>query len=662
MDIFQARMNELYALIEHHAELYYDRDAPEIPDSEYDELVRELSALERDYPQYARKDFLTHKVGGQVSTLFAPVKHEVPMLSLDNVFDTDSLAGFFTRIKQENGFVCEMKIDGLAVSLVYEDGEFVRGATRGDGTTGEDVTENLRAIEAVPQHLKDAPAGRVEVRGEVFMSLERFNAINSRTDKPFANPRNAASGTLRQKNSQIVAERGLDLFLYYLVEAEKLGVTRQSTALEWMHEHGLPVQEAFRYCESFGEVKAFVEEWQEKRHTLGYITDGVVVKLDDLTSWPEIGATSHAPRWAVAYKYPPEEARTHVLNITVSVGRTGVLTPVAVLEPVRVGGTVVQRATLHNADEIARKDIRVGDAVHVRKAAEIIPEVVSVDTSARTGQEQPFTMPSVCPACGSEVVRLQGEAAIRCPNRSSCPAQLREALIYFASRDGMNIKGIGRVLADKLIDSGKVKCLSDIYTLTLQDWTSFDKICTKSAENILAQLEASKSRPLVNLVTALGILYVGRNTAGLLVEHFGSLDALMTASQDDIAAVDGVGDVIAEAVYDFFRNSGNVKVIEDFRAMGFTMKGDTPAKKQMLTGKVFVFTGTLPSMTRDEAGERVKALGGRVSGSVSRKTSYVVAGEDTGSKLSKAESLGIKILGGSEFLEMLDVWESQVQA
>ena len=647
-------MNDLYALIEHHAELYYDRDAPEIPDSEYDALVRELSGLEHDYPQFMRKDFLTHRAGGHVSTLFSPVKHDTPMLSLDNVFAPEELAGFFSRVSPSlTGFVCEMKIDGLAVSLVYEDGEFVRGATRGDGTTGEDVTENLRVIEAVPKTLKDAPAGRVEVRGEVFMSRERFSAINSRTDKPFANPRNAAAGTLRQKNAQVVAERGLDLFLYYLVDAERLGVTRQSTALEWMSAHGLPVQEAFRYCKNMEEVKAFVEEWHEKRHSLGYITDGVVVKLDDLTAWPEIGATSHAPRWAVAYKYPPEEARTRVLSITVSVGRTGVLTPVAVLEPVRVAGTMVQRATLHNADEIARKDIRVGDVVTVRKAAEIIPEVVSVDVATRTGGEQPFTMPSRCPACGSEVIRLQGEAASRCPNRSSCPAQLKEALIYFASRDAMNIKGLGKVLADKLIDSGKVRCLSDIYTLTQEDWMSFDKIGTKSAENILAQLEASKSRPLVNLVTALGIPGTGKNTASLLVEHFGTLDALMNASQEEIACVEGVGPVIAEAVYDFFRNSGNIKVIEDFRAMGFTMESESPAKRNVLTGKIFVFTGTLSSMTREEAGERVKALGGKVSGSVSRKTSCVIAGEDTGSKLKKAEELGIMILSEQEFLEMI---------
>ena len=654
MEIFEARMNELYALIEHHAGLYYDKDAPEISDAEYDSLVRELSELERDYPQFARRDFLTHRVGGRVNELFSPVKHEVPMLSLDNVFDEGELEGFFTRIKQDRGFVCEMKIDGLAVSLVYEDGVFVRGATRGDGNTGEDVTENLRVIEAVPKTLKNAPAGRVEVRGEVLMTWERFNAINAKAEKPFANPRNAAAGTLRQKDSSVVAERGLDLFVYYLVDAERFGVSRQSTALEWMREHGLPVQEACRYCESMSEVEAFITEWQDKRRTLGYITDGVVVKLDDLSTWPELGATAHAPRWAVAYKYPPEEARTRIADIVVSVGRTGVLTPVALLEPVLVGGTTVQRTSLHNADYIARKDIRVGDVVMVRKAAEIIPEVVNVDIGARTGGEKPYTMPSRCPVCGSEVVKLPSEAAARCPNRASCPAQIRESLVYFASRDGMDIKGIGQVLADKLITAGKVHTLSDIYTITLEDWTSLDKVGSKTAQNLMAEIEASKSRPLVNLVTALGIPQTGKNTAELLVEHFGSLDALMNASKDELASVDGIGPVTSEAVYDFFRNASNVKVIEDLRAQGFDFEEKTPAPsaENAFAGKVFVFTGTLASMTRNEAGKLVQERGGKVSGSVSKNTSYVVVGEKPGSKLDKAKKLGVTILTEQEFLAM----------
>ena len=656
-------MNELYELVKHHAGLYYDEDSPEISDAEYDALVRELRQLEADYPQYARKDSPTQTVGGEVSSLFAKVEHSTPMLSLDNVFTPDELENFFSRNDAE-GFVCEMKIDGLAVSLIYEDGIFVRGATRGNGRVGEDVTENLMLVDAVPKTLNDAPSGRVEVRGEVLMTWERFNAVNAareaKGEKLFANPRNAAAGTLRQsaKNNHVISERGLDIFLYYLVDAEKFGVTTQSGALSWLAEHGLPVQTAYKVCDDIESVNEFVEKWHEERYNLGYVTDGVVVKVNDLTRWPEIGATSHAPRWAVAYKYPPEEARTRITDIVISVGRTGVLTPVAILEPVRLAGTQVSRAGLHNADEVARKDIRKGDIVNVRKAAEIIPEVVSVDKEARTGNEEVFAMPERCPACDSEIVKLPNETAYRCPNRASCPAQLTESLKYFASRDGMNIKGIGKSLAKHLTASGKIHKLSDIYTLTLDDFVealSKDKVRTKSAENILAELEASKSRTLANLITALGITEVGKNTAELLTEHFGNIDALMNASEEDLAGIEGVGEVTARYVHEFFRNDDNRAMIEDFRAMGFRMgeaKIEAVSSDGGLAGKTFVFTGALETMTRDEAGDRVKALGGRVSSAVSKKTDYVVAGDKAGSKLKKAESLGVKTLTEAEFLEM----------
>lgn len=665
MDIFEARMNELYELVKHHAGLYYDKDSPEISDAEYDALVRELRQLEADYPQYSRKDSPTKTVGGEVSSLFAKVEHSTPMLSLDNVFTPDELVNFFSRNDAE-GFVCEMKIDGLAVSLIYEDGIFVRGATRGNGRIGEDVTENLMLVDAVPKTLNDAPSGRVEVRGEVLMTWERFNAVNAareaKGEKLFANPRNAAAGTLRQsaKNNHVIAERGLDIFLYYLVDAERFGVTTQSGALSWLAGHGLPVQTAYKVCNDIEGVKEFVEKWHDERYNLGYVTDGVVVKVNDLTRWPEIGATSHAPRWAVAYKYPPEEARTRITDIIISVGRTGVLTPVAILEPVRLAGTQVSRAGLHNADEIARKDIRKGDIVNVRKAAEIIPEVVSVDKEARTGKEEVFAMPERCPACDSEIVRLPHETAYRCPNRASCPAQLAESLKYFASRDGMNIKGIGKSLAKHLTASGKIHKLSDIYTLTLDDFVealSKDKVRTKTAENILAELEASKSRTLANLITALGITEVGKNTAELLTGHFGNIDALMNATEEELAVIDGVGEITARYVHEFFRNDGNRSMIEDFRAMGFKMgeaKIEAVSSDGRLAGKTFVFTGALETMTRDEAGDKVKALGGRVSSAVSKKTDYVVAGDKAGSKLKKAESLGVKTLTEEEFLSMIE--------
>ncbi len=661
MNIFAARMNELYGLIQHHSELYYDKDSPEISDAEYDLLVRELNALEKDYPQFARKDFLTHKVGGTPSDLFAKVNHETPMLSLDNVFNFDELENFFTRIKHENNFTCEMKIDGLAVSLIYEDGVFVRGATRGNGHVGEDLTENLMLVDDIPKRLKNYPSGKIEVRGEILMTLDRFNALNKireeNGDNLFANPRNAAAGTLRQapRNNYVIKERGLDIFLYYVVDAQKFGITKQSDALTWLDELGLPVQKAWKLCKDFDEVKNFVTDWEVERLKLNYVTDGVVIKLDDLTLWPEIGTTSHAPRWAVAYKYPPEEARTKILDIKISVGRTGVLTPVAILEPVKLGGTQVQRAGLHNADEISRKDIRIGDIVRVRKAAEIIPEVISVDKSMRNGEEKIFTMPERCPACNSEIVKIPGEVAYRCPNRASCSAQLKEALKYFASRDGMNIKGLGNRLSANLVDAGKVKTLSDIYKLKFDDWIQIDKVRERMANFVMSQLEISKSRPLVNLITALGIKDVGKNAAALLVEHFGNIDAIKNATIEEIASIEGIGTVIAESVREFFANEANLNLIEDFRSMGFQMGSEIKITGKKLDGKIFVFTGTLSTMTREEAGEKVKALGGKVSNSVSSKTSYLVAGDKTGSKLVKAEKLGVKILSEQEFFDIINL-------
>ena len=660
MENFSARINELYELIKYHAGLYYNDDNPEISDAEYDSLVRELNQLEQEHPELARKDFLTHNVGGQVSNLFAKVEHEVPMLSLDNVFDSDELTNFFTRINRTQGFTCEMKIDGLAVSLIYEDGIFVRGATRGNGHTGEDVTANLMLVDSFPKKLINAPEGRIEVRGEVLMSHKRFNTVNKireeRGETPFANPRNAAAGTLRQseKNNHVTKERGLDIFLYYLVDAEKFGITRQQDALTWLRDRGLPVQSAWEYCEDLEVVKNFIAHWENERYKLDYVTDGVVIKLDDLTQWHKIGATSHAPRWAVAYKYPPEEALTKILEIKISVGRTGILTPVAILEPVRLAGTQVQRAGLHNADEIARKDIRVGDVVRVRKAAEIIPEVIGVDISKRTGAEEVFAMPQNCPACDSEIVRLPDEVAYRCPNRASCPAQLKESIKYFASRDGMNIKGFGNRLASNLVTSGKVKILSDIYYLQYEDWITLDKVRDKMANFILSELEASKNRPFVNLLTALGIREVGKNAAALLVEHFHDIDSIISASKTDITSIETIGETIADSLHEFFRNEENLHLIDNFKVLGLKMSDENiePISGE-LDGKIFVFTGTLSSMTRNEAGERVKALGAKVSNNVSSKTSYLVAGDRPGSKFDRAIKLGTRILDEREFLDML---------
>ena len=657
-NFFVARMNELYGLIAHHADLYYNKDNPEISDFEYDDLVRELKELEKAHPEFVRKDFLTHKVGGVPDDLFAKVNHETPMLSLDNVFNFEELENFFNRVNCENNFTCEMKIDGLAVSLIYEDGIFVRGATRGNGHIGEDLTSNLMLIDSIPKKLINPPEGRVEVRGEILMTLNRFNNINKireeRNETPFANPRNAAAGTLRQtRNTQILKERGLDIFLYYLVDAEKFGVKKQSEALIWLSEHGLPIQNAWEICKNLSDVENFISKWKDERFKLNYVTDGAVIKFDDLTQWQKIGSTSHAPKWAVAFKYPPEEARTKLLEIKISVGRTGVLTPVAILEPVKIGGTQVQRAGLHNADDIARKDIRVGDFVKVRKAAEIIPEVIEVDKDARTGDEKVFEMPSHCPSCNSEIIKIPGEVAYRCPNRASCPAQLKESLKYFASRDGMNIKGLGNRLSANLVDAGMVKNLSDVYKLKFEDWITIDKVREKMANFVMSQLELSKKRPLVNLITALGIRDVGKNAAALLVEHFGSLDAIKNASEIEISSIEGIGSVIAKSVHEFFRNEENLNLIENFRNLGFNLESEIKISENKFAGKIFVFTGTLSSMTREEAGEKVKSLGGKVSNSVSSKTDFVVAGDKAGSKLTKAEKLGIKILNETEFLDML---------
>ena len=623
-------MDKLLETIQHHANLYYNLDNPEISDAEYDALVRRYRS---SHPDAALPI-------GQPSSLFAKIQHDSPMLSLDNTFSTAELRDFFARIDNTAGFTVEMKIDGLAISLVYEDGIFVRGATRGNGRIGEDVTANM--LHVVPLKLKNAPKGRLEVRGEVLMSKKRFEKLSG-----FANPRNAAAGTLRQKDPEIVKKRGLDILLYYVVDAEKFGITRQQDALLWLAQLGLPVQDAWSYCPNLDSVKDFISTWKDRRHSLDYATDGVVIKMDDLTCWPEIGSTSHSPRWAVAFKYPPEEAKTRLFDIEISIGRTGILTPVAVFTPVNLAGTVVQRASLHNADEIERKDIRIGDIIIVRKAAEIIPEVVSVDKAARTGNEKPFSMPDRCPVCGAAVVRIEGEAAHRCSNQLSCPAQLAEALKHFAARDGMDIRGLGASLAGKMIAARLVKSVLDLYKLKPADLLKLDKVQEKTAKNLLTQIEASKQRPLENVITALGIPGVGKSVAGLLVDKFGSLEEMSRASEDDVSSIDGVGSVIAKAVHDFLSR----ELVDELKTLGI----NTVAAQSMViensffSGKTFVFTGTL-SMTRDEAAARVKALGGKVGSSISSKTDYLVAGEKAGSKLQKAEKLGVKILTEEEFM------------
>lgn len=682
------RMNELYEIIARHRHLYYDLDKPEISDFEYDNLVRELLDLERKYPDLVREDSVTKRVGGTASTKFAKIMHAAPMLSLDNVFSLDELKAFMSRtekndkkniIKNKNNknrniedydFTCEMKIDGAAISLIYEDGVFVRGATRGDGKVGEDITENLRAIKSVPKKLNfknnnlNNLSGIIEVRGEVLMTWDSFNELNKKLEQngeaQFANPRNAAAGTLRQLDPKIVAERGLSVFVYYLVNAEKYGVTRQSDALNWLIDNNLPVQPVWKKCAGLNEAGEFILEWQEKRFNLNYVTDGAVIKLDDLTLWDKIGATSHAPRWAVAYKYPPEEALTKILSIDVQVGRTGALTPVANLEPVKLAGTLVQRAGLHNGDEIKRKDIRIGDTVRVRKAAEIIPEIISVEKSFRTGGEKIFEMPDKCPVCGAEIMKIPGEVVLRCPNIASCPAQLKESIIYFASRSGMNITGLGRKLAAQLVDSGKVKILSDIYDLKLEDWVNFERMGEKSAVKLMAELEKSKALNLANLIAALGIRFVGKRAAEILCENFKNIDELKQAALENesetLENIAEIGPVTASSIKAFFNNPANLELLKRLEENGlnFNNLNNINNSESELNGKIFVFTGELASMKRDDAAQLVKNLGGKVTSSVSAKTSYLVAGDKTGSKLKKAQDLNVKILNEDEFLKLVN--------
>ncbi len=660
-------MQELSEQLLHHSRLYYEQDSPTISDFDYDSMMTELRKLEDEHPELALPDSPVRRVGGAALEKFTRVEHRSAMLSLDNVFSAGELLSFINRV--ESGlempgsglkFTCEMKIDGLAVSLIYEDGSFVRGATRGDGRVGEDVTENLKTLKNLPLKLKgeaQSVAGIIEVRGEVLMTSERFEALNTEREENgeplFANPRNAAAGALRQLDSAITAGRGLDIFVYYLIDAPSRGLQSQSECLKWLKDRGFPVQSAWALCSSPDDIGAFIGKWSEKRFKLGYATDGVVIKLDDIPSWDRLGATAHAPRWAAAFKYPPEEAEARILSIDISVGRTGAMTPVANLTPVKLGGTTVQRAGLHNEDEIRRKDIFIGDLVKVRKAAEIIPEIVEVVKSARTGEETPFVMPALCPACGSFAVRLSDEVVLRCPNRSSCPAQMKEGLRYFASRGGMDIKGLGDKLAEQLIDTGKVKTLADLYSLTEEDLSEMDRMGKKSAQNLVSAIEGSKKRPLASLIAALGIRFVGVRVAELLAEHFGDMASLQNVPEEELSQVEGVGEVIASSVHAFFSDPSNLELLESLREKGLNLTGERKKSDGAWAGRTFVFTGELSSMTRSEAEAIVKAAGGKAASSVSSKTSFVVAGEGGGSKLKKAQELNISVIDEMEFLNMV---------
>ncbi|MGP3561930.1 NAD-dependent DNA ligase LigA [Geobacillus sp. BK01] len=663
MDRQQAerRAAELRELLNRYGYEYYVLDRPSVPDAEYDRLMQELVAIEEQYPDLKTGDSPTQRIGGPPLEAFRKVTHRVPMMSLANAFNEGDLRDFDRRVRQEvdeAAYVCELKIDGLAVSVRYEDGYFVQGATRGDGTTGEDITENLKTIRSLPLRLTEPVS--LEARGEAFMPKASFLRLNeereARGEELFANPRNAAAGSLRQLDPKVAASRQLDLFVYGLADAEALGIASHSGALDYLQALGFKVNPERRRCANIDEVIAFINEWHDKRPQLPYEIDGIVIKVDSFAQQRALGATAKSPRWAIAYKFPAEEVVTTLIGIEVNVGRTGVVTPTAILEPVRVAGTTVQRATLHNEDFIREKDIRIGDAVTIKKAGDIIPEVVGVVVDRRDGDETPFTMPTHCPECESELVRLEGEVALRCLN-PNCPAQLRERLIHFASRAAMNIEGLGEKVVTQLFNAGLVRDVADLYCLTKEQLIGLERMGEKSAANLLAAIEASKQNSLERLLFGLGIRYVGAKAAQLLAEHFETMERLERATKEELMAVPEIGEKMADAITAFFAQPEAVELLNELRAYGVNMAYRGPKRAaeapvdSAFAGKTVVLTGKLAAMSRNEAKQQIEQLGGRVTGSVSRSTDLVIAGEDAGSKLEKARQLGIEVWDETRFLQ-----------
>ncbi|MGC9371834.1 MAG: NAD-dependent DNA ligase LigA [Thermovirgaceae bacterium] len=665
------RAEELRKEIEHHNYLYYVLDQPEISDEAYDGLLRELRGIEERFPDLATADSPTQRVGGEPLEEFEKVRHSVRMLSLENAFSEEELRSFFRRtetaVSRKNlEYFCELKIDGLAVSLRYEDGRFVGGATRGNGTVGENVTKNLRTIPSIPLKTRTPMEGVLEVRGEVLMTKDAFSRLNAEREEQgqalFANPRNAAAGSLRQLDPKVTAGRNLRFFAYQIVWPEEQGITTQMDILNRLKELGFAIQGTEELAASTEDVLGYIDRWEEKRHDLSYAIDGVVVKVNDLSLWEQLGRTAKTPRWAIAYKYAPEEKRTRVQEIEISVGRTGALTPIAHLDPVKLSGTLVKRASLHNADEVERKDVRVGDMVWVRKAGEIIPEVLRVDFAARPEGVQPFRIPEKCPACGSDVVRLPNEVAIRCPNRT-CPAQIREGLIHFTSRSGMEIRGLGGKIVEKLVDSGMVKDYSDLYRLDVEGLAQLQltgegatrKLGEKNAKSILRSLEESKNRPLRDLLAALGIRFVGGTAAELLAQSFGSMDELMNAEEQELSAIEGIGPTIAASVAAFFRDEQNRTMIDKLRSAGlrFTAQKRVSDGQGPLSELFVVFTGELQNMTRSQAEDLVRRLGGSTASRVSGKTNLLVVGANPGSKLDEARKRGVRVADEAEFVSMV---------
>jgi DNA ligase (NAD+) len=659
------RLRKLREEIEYHNYRYYVLDDPVISDVEFDSLMKELISLEDEHPELVTEDSPTQRVGALPITAFVQVVHRSPMMSLANTYSLQELKAFDVRVRkalpgETVEYVAELKIDGLAVSLTYEDGYFARGATRGDGTRGEDVTHNLKTIRSIPMRLRYGNPVTVDVRGEVFMPGREFRKLNEERrlsgDALFANPRNAAAGSLRQMDPKITAARQLDIFAYGIGDVSGVTLTTQMEVLDFLGKSGFRVNPNVRLCQNIDEVMDYAKSWNEKREDIDYDIDGVVVKVNSLEQQARLGATARTPRWATAYKFPAKQGTTVVKDIIVQVGRTGALTPVALLEPVELAGSVVARATLHNEDIIRSKDIRIGDTVVVEKGGDIIPEVVKVITDKRTGNEREFRMPTTCPECGSDVIRAEGEVASRCAGEA-CPAQIREGIIFFASRNAMDIEGMGPQLVSQLLQSGLIRGFDDIYSLRFEDLVELERMGEKSAQNLLDAIRDSKRHPLHRLINALGIRHVGERTARDLAVHFGSMDKLSEATYDELMSIPEVGPKVAESVVTFFKNTRNVEALRALQAQGVNMVEDTRTlssqKTNYFTGKTVVFTGALERFTRKEGEDAILASGGKASGSVGKNTDYVIAGKDPGSKYNKAKSLGVAVLTEEEFERML---------
>lgn len=653
------RIEELRSQIERHRKLYYEENAPVISDYEYDLLEKELKDLEEKFPEYKTKESPSEKVGGAVSKGFASVVHPFPLLSLENVYNEGEIKDWISRLertveKADLEFVGELKFDGLSVALFYEFGKLSKAATRGDGTIGEDVTQNVLRINNVPKQI-GFKEGTLIVRGEIYMPLKEFKEFNEKREEDglevFSNPRNAAAGSLRQLDPSITAQRPLSLYVYQIMNCTSKIPQTHYECLQLLSEWGLPVDSRTRLLSSEKEIVDFWREMVEKRDSLPYDADGVVIKLNSLELQKRAGSTAKAPRWAVAFKFPPEQAKTKIKEIVVQVGRTGALTPVANLEPVKIGGVVVSRVSLHNEEELKKKDVRVGDTVLIERAGGVIPYLVRVFEEERPPNSKEFVFPEVCPVCGNRIHKSEGEVIKRCSNRN-CKAQLKEAIRHFASREGMDIAGLGKILIDKLVESGKVKTLSDLYLLNEKELALFERMGEKSAKNLIEEIEKSKNRSYDRLLYALGIRMVGEETAKVLAEKFYTIDLLKNANEEDLMKIEGVGPKVSKEIIEFFKVEDNVKLIEKLKSLGLKMEGEKK-EEGPLKGLTFVLTGTLSKMSRNEAKEILENLGGKVSNSVTKETNFLIVGREPGSKLEKAKKLNIKILDELEFEKLI---------